>query len=134
ARQKLKHTAFKELSEGITTRYEQLTMDNHKKFLNFRCIAFDASKIILPNIAEITNFFGATKFKTQEGHSGTYTHGMCECAYDMLNNIAIKVSINPSDSYEVDLAIPMLNAFRPNDLLIFDRGYASYKALAYLVQ
>ena len=134
ARQKLKHTAFKELYEGMTTLYDEMAIDDYKKFLGFRCIAIDASRIILPNMPEITDFFGATKIHTQHGDFGTYTHAMCECAYDMLNNLVVKTSINHCNSYEVDLAVALLDSLGSNDLLIFDRGYAAYEMMANLMQ
>lgn len=130
SRLKLKHTAFKELFEGITNIHYQSS--NYKTLFGFRIIACDASTIILPNTKEIKLFFGESKIKTQHGDLGTYTSSILECYYDVLNNISVQASLNHSHSYEVDLAIKMLDSTSDNDLLVYDRGYASYEMLANL--
>jgi hypothetical protein len=134
ARRKFKHTAFIELNEGIIETY--YSDDKIKFWKGYRVLGVDASKIILPNTEEMQKEFGAVPIKSQH-MDGSYTCALFECCYDVLNHIAVKSSLNHGSSYEVDLAINLLN--KPNilyagserDLSIYDRGYASYEFLAH---
>lgn len=130
ARLKLKHTAFKALFEGITNLHYQAS--DYKTLFGFRVIACDASTIILPNTKEIKLFFGESQVKSQRGELGTYASSILECYYDVINNVAVQASLNHSHSYEAALAIKMLDSTSEDDLLIYDRGYASYEMLANL--
>lgn len=133
ARHKLKHTAFIALNEGIVDSYYN-DNKNIKTFFGFRCVGIDRSNIILPNIKDIRDEFGFSKIKNQANNDlGSYNHASCVCCYDVLNNIVIKTCLEHCKNYEVDSAIKMIDIFDQNDLLILDRGYASYKMLATLI-
>ncbi len=133
ARKKLKHTAFIELNEDIITSYYE--NNDFKKLYGFRMLAFDGSKIILPNSQEIKDEYGTINIGNHTGKElGDYTRATFECCYDVLNNIAVKSMLDSGRGYEVDLATKMLNALNKNDLLIFDRAYASYLFLASLIK
>ena len=54
--------------------------------------------------------------------------------YDVLNHIAIDARLAQATDYEVDLAIQHLEKTQEGDLIIADRGYASYGFLAHLHQ
>ena len=54
--------------------------------------------------------------------------------HDVLNRIDIDAVLARGDAYEVDLAIAHLAHTRPNDLLLFDRNYPSYRMLATCLQ
>lgn len=132
ARKKLKHTAFRELDSDTTSIFYQES--DVKKFRGFRLIAFDGSKIILPNTPEISAEFGTTRINNQTNQDlGTYTSGLFIAGVDVLNQICVSSSLSKGNSYEVDEVIPLLEQLEDSDLLIFDRGYASYKALASLI-
>jgi hypothetical protein len=110
ARKKFKHTAFIELNEGAVKIYYS---DNKiKRWKGYRVLGVDASKIILPNTEEMQKEFGAIPIKSQHIES-SYTCALFECCYDVLNHIAIKSSLNHGSSYEVDLAINLLNQTNP---------------------
>jgi Transposase DDE domain len=133
ARKKFKHTAFMELNEGTIDLYYS---DNKiKRWRNYRCFGVDASTIILPNTPDIKKEFGEIKIKTQHIEDN-YTCAIFECCYDVLNRIAYKSILSCAGSYEVDLAGQMLKepTLQADDLLIYDRGYASYEFLAMLKQ
>lgn len=40
----------------------------------------------------------------------SYVSTLFECRYDVLNHIAVKCSLHPGDSYEVNLDIKLLEA------------------------
>lgn len=132
ARQKLSHTAFLALSQDIVAmQYE------NPKDLNlwngYRLLGVDASQIILPNTKEIAAEFGTIKIKSAT-IEGSYVSARFECCYDVLNHLMISGTLNKGDVYEVDLAEKILDAATENDVLIYDRGYCSYKFAAILLQ
>lgn len=131
ARTKLSYTAFKALDEDTVSIYYK--DGDYKTMFGFRCIAADGSVIILPKNKETIEEFGVINIRNKH-IKDTYVSAKCECYYDMLNRIAIKTQLAHSSSYEVDLALNMIDDFTEKDLLIYDRGYASYKMMATLVK
>lgn len=132
ARKKLSHTAYVELNTDIIGIYYK---DNDiKRFKSYRLLAFDAAKITLPNTKEIKKEFGSKSIRNHTFKNfGEHVSAAYEACYDVLNNIAVRSSLNPGNVYEVDLANKMLVGLNPDDLLIFDRGYASYLFMASLI-
>ena len=61
-------------------------------------------------------------------------YALASVLYDVLNRISIDAVLARGDAYEVDLAIAHLAHTRPNDLLLFDRNYPSYRMLATCLQ
>lgn len=131
ARKKFCYTAFQELNDDTVSTYYQ--KGGYKTLFGFRCIAADCSTIILPKYKEIIEEFGLTKIKNQHIED-TYVSAKCECYYDVLNKIVIKTQLADHLSYEVNLALNMIDDFTEQDLLIYDRGYASYKMMATLIK
>lgn len=129
ARKKFKHTAFIELNDQITTFYYASKI---KRWKGYRCLGVDGSKIILPNTKEIREEFGSIKIKNQE-MEGSYASATFECCYDVINRIVVSSILASGSAYEVNLAIEMLEGITENDLLIYDRAYASYLFLSSLV-
>ena len=130
ARNKFKHTAFIELNNDIIDLF--YSDDTIKKWNGYRCIGADGSKIILPKTPEIAAEFGSILIKNKTIDS-SFSCAMFECYYDVLNHVAIKSMFAHGLSYEVDLATQMLDVTTKNDLLIYDRAYASYEFLATLI-
>jgi hypothetical protein len=131
ARNKFKHTAFIELNDDIINIFYSED-EKIKKWNGYRCLGADGSKIILPTTAEIGEEYGliAVKNKTMNSY---FSCAMFECYYDVLNHIAVKSMLAHGLSYEVNLATQMLlDATTEQDLLIYDRAYASYEFLATL--
>lgn len=131
ARKKFKHTAFIALNDDIVNIF--YSDDNIKKWRGYRCIGADGSKIILPNGQDIEAEYGSIPIKNQT-ISSQFSQAMFECYYDVLNHMAVKCNLAHGSSYEVNLAIQMLDDTTEQDLLIYDRGYASYEFLATLTQ
>lgn len=133
ARKKLLHTAYVELNDDIIDIYYK---DNDiKRFKGYRLLAFDGSKITLPNTKEIKKEFGSKPIGNQTGEElGEYTRATYQACYDVLNNIAVQSSLGDCNVYEVDLAEKMIAGLKSDDLSIFDRGYASYLFMASLLK
>ncbi|WCR57944.1 MAG: hypothetical protein PG980_000416 [Wolbachia endosymbiont of Ctenocephalides felis wCfeJ] len=80
-------------------------------------LAFDASILILPKSSEVINEFGSRPIRNwSKKEFGDYTRAIFEVCYDVLNNIAIKSVFGRGNSYEVALAIDMLDSVKSNDL------------------
>ena len=132
ARKKLRHTAFKELSDDIVAiQYEDPT--GNKLWKNFRLLGVDGSRIILPSSTEIVEEFGTITVKNHTEES-TYSCATFECCYDVLNHLAITGILCKGIIYEPELALQILNITTENDILIYDRGYCSFKFIATLLQ
>jgi Transposase DDE domain len=99
-------------------------------------LAIDSSKIRLPDSREIQDAFGT--INTTNGKDsqivGCHAHGLASVCYDVLNRIVIDSQLGGARAYEVDLAVRHLPATQANDLLLLDRGYASYRWLATGIQ
>ncbi|MCP5374850.1 MAG: transposase [Rickettsiaceae bacterium] len=77
--------------------------------------------------------FGFIKIKTA-AIDGAYVSARFECCYDVLNRLTIAGTLDKGDTHEVELAERILDAAVENDILIYDRGYCSYKFIAILLQ
>jgi hypothetical protein len=132
ARANLSHTAFIELNEKAVLESVYSEKD-YKTYLGHRLIAIDGSKSILPNSAPIRQEFGTIRIANQKPETkGEYCGALISVAYDVLNRISITGTIARLKSYEVNLAQEHLVHLNLEDLLIFDRGYASYYFFALL--
>lgn len=135
-RKKFLHTAFIELNEDAIGIY--YSDDEIKRWKGYRVFGVDASRIILPNHPEVKAAFGEITIKNQHGTYGSYSSALFECRYDVLNCIAYQSELYPGDSYEVDLALSLLNksvkqGIDSKDLDIYDRAYGSYEFIANLL-
>jgi hypothetical protein len=132
ARKKLKHTAFVELNDDIIEIYYQ---DNDiKRYRDLRVLAFDGSRITLPNSVEIKEEFGTRAVGNGTGTGiGEYTRATYMACYDVLNNISVQSTLGPCEAYEPDLTTGMIDKLSNDDLSIFDRGFAAYPFMAYLI-
>ena len=133
ARKKLKHTAYVELNEDILEIYYK---DNDiKRLQGYRILAIDGSKITLPKNNAIKKEFGTKPIGNHTGKPlGEYSRATYQACYDVLNHVAVYSILGHGSAYEVDLTEKMLPSFNTNDLLIFDRGYASYLFMANLIK
>ena len=134
ARKKLKHTAFKELNDGIVSMCYEDSME--KRYKGCRLFGVDASKIILPDTQDIKKDFGKTYISMGPNiPKREYASLLFECCYDVLNHICIYSEIHPANTYEVKAAQSLLKKnprCQNNDIYIFDRGYVSYEFISHL--
>lgn len=135
ARTHIRHTAFMELNEKAVV--EVMYRDGHYlRYKQFRMLAIDGSKIRLPETQEINEAFGQIIYTNgrDDEIKGRHTYAQGSVLYDVLNHIAIDARLGQATDYEVDLAIQHLEKTQDSDLIIADRGYASYFFLARLHQ
>ena len=133
ARQKLRHTAFVELDSLLTTSYYSL--GGIRTWHNYRLLGIDGSRIILPNSKEILDRFGGQKIpETQHHETDILPQGYLSACYDVLNELSLNTVLEKNSSYELDLAKAHQCVFQANDLVLYDRHYASYEFIAWLSQ
>jgi hypothetical protein len=135
ARKKLKYTFFMALNQEavIRTVYED---GDYKTLHGFRVLAVDGSKVQLPTNPETKKVFGSFDYHSMQLHgkgpmvSGEHSYALASVLYDILNRVALDAVLAPSHSYEVELAKEHLKHTETNDLVIYDRGYCSFRMLA----
>lgn len=132
ARHKLKHTAFIELNQKAVVRamYED---GDYKTWHGLRILGNDGSKIVLPTTDAVAKEFGTVPYNNGQGNTkdtGFYCEARASVLYDVLNRVALDSVLAPGGSGETDLAILHFPYLQVNDLVIRDRGYASFRMLA----
>jgi len=134
ARAKLKHTAFLELNEQIVlpVLYSPEREPQLRRWHGHRLLGIDSSILRLPNSQELLDQFTVVETSNARGQSGIrYAEARMSVMYDLLNQVGLEARLEPSSLGEIDLAIQQLEQARPGDVLINDRGFTSYKYLAW---
>lgn len=129
ARNKLKPTAFVALSAIVLDEFYQ--SDIVQRWNDYRVIAIDGSTAELPNSDEIKNKYGVFKYR-DDGKA--ICMGRMLVAYDTLNHMTLAGSIDTMEASEISMlweCLPRLD-LKENDLLVFDRCYASHLLFFYL--
>jgi hypothetical protein len=81
---------------------------------------------------ETAKAFGTIHYGNQQHQNqvaGEHAYAHASVLYDVLNRIALDAVLAPAHSYEVELAKGHLNHTKPGDLVIYDRGYCSFRVL-----
>jgi len=134
AKKKLKHTAYVELNEDLVRLYYENDEDV-KRFRGYRLLAFDGSKITLPQNEDTEKGFGSKPVGNQtDKNFDRHVRATYQACYDVLNQIAVQSLLGRCDVYEVDQAQEMLESLHADDLLIFDRGYLAYPFMVGLMK
>jgi hypothetical protein len=129
ARVKLKHTAFIALSDIILDEFYNSNQVQYWR--GYRVIGIDGSTAELPNSDEIRNKYGIFKHRDD---GKTTSMGRMLMVYDTLNHLALASSIDKTEESETSMlwqCLPGLD-LKKNDLLVFDRYYASHLLFFYL--
>jgi hypothetical protein len=131
ARGHLRHTAFIELNQKavLDTCYGD---GDYKRYQGMRLLAIDGSRIHLPDTPAIREVYGTVDHQPGGGHPQPLA--LASVVYDVLNRVALDARLVKSGTYEVDVAFEQLALLQADDLLLFDRNYADYALLAWLLQ
>lgn len=118
SRIKLKPEAFIELNNCLI---EEFYTDNIiEKWNEFRLIAIDGSKLILPTHSkELMEKFG------ELSNGMIIPQAQVSSCYDILNEIILDVQLETLQVNELNLAVRHLKKLSKGDLIILDRGYAA---------
>lgn len=129
ARKKLKPEAFLELSKIVLQNFYE--SDEVKHWNGYRLIGVDGSTVELPNSAEIQDKYGVFK-RRKDGKA--ICMGRTLMMYDTINNMTLHGSLDKMEESETSMlweCLPKAD-LKKNDLLIFDRYYASHLLFFYL--
>lgn len=122
-RNKLKPEVFKDLFNRITLFfYDENNQADIKTFHGKRVLAVDGSTVNLPDTSLLKEIFGESKNQTQT----SVCQARISVIYDVLNKLILDATIGNLSVGERELARPHFEYIKPNDLIIYDRGYPSY--------
>jgi hypothetical protein len=131
ARKKLKHTAFVELSELVGREFYE--SEEAEYWNGFRLLGVDGSTAALPNSEEIRQQYGVHSYR-EDGKAVSVARTLL--VYDTINHLTLHGAMDRFDKPEVGMlwdCLPTLD-LQSNDLMIFDRLYASHLLMLYLNQ
>ncbi|HEX8676054.1 MAG TPA: IS4 family transposase, partial [Segetibacter sp.] len=129
ARKKLKPSVFSELSKVTCKTF--YGSNDVQLWNGYRLLGVDGSTVELPNSKEIQEKFGVFKYR-QDGKA--ICMGRTLMMYDTLNHMTLDGSLDTMQESETSMlwkALPDAE-LKENDLLIFDRYYASHLLFFYL--
>ena len=133
ARANLRYTALIELNQKAVV--DVMYRDNNiQLYKGMRVLAIDGSKVLLPQHSSVIKEFGEIAYSNNHPDvQGSHAYGLASSMYDVLNRISVDSVLGKARDYEVELAVSHhLPHTRDNDLLLFDRNYASYFLIALL--
>jgi hypothetical protein len=104
---------------------------DYRTFKGLRILAVDGSKVQLPTNNETTEVFGTFAYRSAlpQVH-GEHSYALASVLYDVLNRVAVDAQLLPARAYEVDVAADHLAQTQEDDLVVYDRGYCSFRMLA----
>lgn len=128
AREKINYKAFIELCNDIKEQFYKEY--EYKKYKGFRLLGVDGSMIILPNNEDTKKEFSTTNVKNQYKNK-EIVQARVSVLYDLINNIVVDATMSDSKTHEINITIEEhLKQVKEEDLIIFDRGYPSYRLFA----
>jgi len=122
ARQKIRWEAFRELFIALV---DQIYMGFYLTWHGYRVMAIDGSKTQIPDDQKLREFFGTA------GKGNTAATAQASALYDVFNNVLVDAQIEPMKVGERELALRHIDVLSEmpsfdKELILFDRGYASY--------
>lgn len=129
ARQKIRWEAFQDLFKALVDFiYTGFTRTWH----GYRVSAIDGSKMQMPDDKALRDYFGTI------GKGNTAATAQESALYDVFNNILIDVQLEPMGTDERELALRHIDTLSEmpsfdKELILFDRGYASYGLVENLI-
>jgi hypothetical protein len=129
ARQKLRWEAFRELFKKLV---EHIYTGFYSTWHGYRVMAIDGSKVQIPDDNKLRDYFGTM------GKGHTAATAQESALYDVFNHVLVDVQLEPIGTDERDLALRHIQELckMPSfgkELILFDRGYASYDLIKALI-
>ena len=123
SRNKLKPEVFMELSNIVNSFfYDKNNEADIKTFQGKNILAVDGSDITLPDTSLLRELFGESKNQSET----SVCKARISVLYDVLNKLVLDANIGNLSIGERELATSHFEYIKPNDLVIYDRGYPSY--------
>lgn len=128
ARAKLLPSAFVELNQRVLLpcvygAHPELV----QRWQGHRLLAVDSSLMRLPDSAKLRQEFGVVQCANGHGAHQSYPEARVSVLYDVLNQIALDAQLVGSTYSERPLAETHLPVLQAEDVVLTDRGYASYR-------
>ena len=117
ARQKLNPEALNALHRTLLTEIEQRI--DLRRWRGLRILAVDGSTGRLPNTPDIERAYG------RQADSNAPMARFSRL-YDVLNGLVVMADMAPYQTSERDLAANYLSSLKPDDLVLYDRGYPAF--------
>jgi hypothetical protein len=128
SRAKLNPSAFKELNDrAVKTFYDE---GEYKAWHKMRLLAVDGSTLRLPKHSSIEQEFKSIGFGPKGDSEGTLAR--TSVLYDVLNLLVLDAEMAPFSTGERAILKTHLDHLEQGDLLLLDRGYASFELLVEL--
>ena len=129
ARAKLDPEGFKRLNKiAVNTFYDEAP---YHKWHDYRLLAVDGTRLVLPNHPSVIEEFGQHKFGPNADSPRSLALG--SMLYDVLNHLTIDAQIDKYISSERTLLEHHLAYVKKGDLLLLDRGYPCFWLLFLLL-
>ena len=130
ARQKVKWEAFQELFVALV---DHVYAGFYRTWHGYRVMAIDGSKVQLPDDPKLREYFGTV------GKGGTAATAQASTLYDVFNNYIVDAQLEPIGTDERELAMRHISILSElpsfdDELILFDRGYASYSLVAAMIK
>lgn len=123
ARKKLDEEAFQTVNERILQAYKP-TLDANYRWRGHRLFAVDGTKMNLPRALLAASHSGYT-LPSQQSH---YPQGLVSCLYQLKSQIPFDFDLF-HHANERTAAEQHLRALQKDDVVVYDRGYFSYRIL-----
>lgn len=129
ARQKIRWEAFQDLFRTIV---DHIYTGFYRTWHGYRVSAIDGSKLQMPDDRSLRDHFGAM------GKESTAATAQASALYDVFNNILMDAWMEPIKTDERELALRHIDELcgMPSfdkELILFDRGYASFGLIETLI-
>jgi len=124
-RNKIHPEVFKHLSNKLIEAFYTENDASIKLWKGFRLLSVDGSRMTLPNTKELENQYGKTTNQSKTG----VVQARVSVLYDVLNKYVIDGILSPLSVGEANSAIRHLEYTKPKDLIIYDRGYPSFRLI-----
>lgn len=124
-RKKIKPEVFVHLNQTLIREFYTDNDDSIKLWKGFRLLAVDGSTIALPNTEELKASYGEIKNQTNT----TVAQARVSVLYDVRNNYVLDGILSPLSQGEGVLALQHLEHAKEKDLIIYDRGYPSFRLM-----
>jgi hypothetical protein len=129
ARKKLKPTAFSALSAIVEDEFYK--SEEVQRWHGYRIVGADGSTAELPGSDEIRDQYGVFKYR-QDGKA--ISMGRTLMVYDTLNHVTLYGAVDRMEQSETAMLWDSLDKLKldKNDIMVFDRYYASHLLFFYL--
>lgn len=122
-RNKIHPEVFKYLSDRLIKEFYTDNEASVKLWNGYRLLSVDGSRMTLPNTKELAKEYGENRNQNKT----TVVQARVSVLYDVLNKYVIDGILSPLEIGETNSAIKHLNYTQKNDLIIYDRGYPSFR-------